>query len=82
MVANPEVIMTNAISGKPACITKGLKNGDFGKFNPATCPKRQLTAKATFQELAQDHFRFVGQPARTLLPPCRPVGSTRNYSVV
>jgi hypothetical protein len=47
MVANPEVIMTNAISGKPACITKGLKNGDFGKFNPATCPKRQLTAKAT-----------------------------------
>jgi len=38
-VGNPEV--TPSV-GKPACITKGLKNGAIGKFNPATCPNGNL----------------------------------------
>ena len=41
-----------------------MLTGDFGKFNPATCPERQLTEKPTFQAF-WGYVRIAGKPAAT-----------------
>jgi hypothetical protein len=45
IVGKQEVISATAVR----IVSKRLKNGIMGKFNPATCPERQLTENETFQ---------------------------------